>query len=551
MNRKIVAGVVVVLVFAAVFSAACIVPGSDNELEVKYAEQMDAAVSLADSMTKNQLTYMDLIIPGARLIASDPDNMTQTTAILSDLYSSIPTFTIVAFSNETGHVAAVFPTNYRDTVIGNWSEHLNRYNTTKSPAFDIFNVRDHSVPGIVSPCISDNGTTIGYIISMIDPTYLFGEVAAKYENASSWRYWVVEDDGLILYTEYPKLYGKNMRSLDTPDRAGLYRVFELARENKSGSAVYTGYSYSDLKLMDYFVTWDTVPIDETGDHKHLVMITAKLNGRQNQVRPVSSTDQTLEEFVHSALIFANDVGKDAALAEFSRPDGQFTTKEYSVFAFDRNKTLLADAYTYNIIGNSLSYVVDSNGVEAGDLIHRRAMQGGGYVLYLYPNPAENMTEQLKLSYIVQADDDWYIAAGVFIDDSNQHVPAEVRENVTSYLRSVQKYAGSVDKDTAVATLNDPNGPYAPEDLRFFAMDYHGTILADPQYPEFVGENYLGMTDVFGSSITRDAIILAKEGGGKQYVYSPKERDEEGSELRLEYVLPAGDDWLILGAVTIE
>ncbi|MDV0444221.1 cache domain-containing protein [Methanorbis rubei] len=549
MNRKIVIGLeVALLAVVAVFSAACILPESDEAFEQKYAKQMEATRSLADSMTKIQLSYLDMIQPGAERIAGDPDNTTQTTAILSEIYSSMPSFSVVAFVNETGHVTTVFPANYRDIVIGNWTDHLNRYHTDQTITFDKFNLRNHSVPGIV---IHSGPETTGYVTALIDTSHYFGEVRSEYADAADWQYWLVADDGFILHSPYSELSGKNMRDLNTPDRAGLYRVFGQALGNTSGMAVYTGYSYSDLKPMNYVVTWDTVPIGHTGDQKLLVMITAKQNSRQNLVRAVPSTDQTLEEFVHSALIFVDEVGKDAALAEFSDPNGRFTTQEYSIFAFDRNKTMLADAYDHSLLGNPISYAVDSNGVEAGDLIHKRAMQGGGYVAYLYPNPAENMTEQLKLSYIVQVDDDWYIAAGSFGNYSNLHVPAEVRENITSYLRSVQTYAQSVDKDTAIATLNDPVGSYAPRNnMRFFAMDYNGTTLADPQYPQFVGENYLGMTDILGGSITRDAIILAKDGGGKQYVYTPKETTGGAYELRLEYILPAGDDWLILGAVTI-
>lgn len=37
----------------------------------------------------------------------------------------------------------------------------------------------------------------------------------------------------------------------------------------------------------------------------------------------------------------------------------------------------------------------------------------GQTYYLYPNPKENMREELKLSYTTKVDDTWYMGAGIY------------------------------------------------------------------------------------------------------------------------------------------
>jgi len=43
----------------------------------------------------------------------------------------------------------------------------------------------------------------------------------------------------------------------------------------------------------------------------------------------------------------------------------------------------------------------------------QANRGKGYAYYLYPDPSENMTERLKLSYVRKVDDHWFLGAGIY------------------------------------------------------------------------------------------------------------------------------------------
>jgi polar amino acid transport system substrate-binding protein len=42
-----------------------------------------------------------------------------------------------------------------------------------------------------------------------------------------------------------------------------------------------------------------------------------------------------------------------------------------------------------------------------------AQNGDGFTYYLYPDPAKNMTQGFKLSYITKVDDTWWLGAGIY------------------------------------------------------------------------------------------------------------------------------------------
>ncbi len=60
-------------------------------------------------------------------------------------------------------------------------------------------------------------------------------------------------------------------------------------------------------------------------------------------------------------------------------------------------------------------IKDPNGVKIirNMLDQARASEGKGLTYYIYPDPAMNMTERLKLSYVEKVDDSWWLGAGLY------------------------------------------------------------------------------------------------------------------------------------------
>ena len=80
-----------------------------------------------------------------------------------------------------------------------------------------------------------------------------------------------------------------------------------------------------------------------------------------------------------------------------------------------------------------------------------------------------------------------------------------------------------------------------------AMDYEGTILASSQNPEMAGTSALSYTDIHGSSIGRELIMLAKNGGGAAYM-SQYDKEEENVRIYMLNVEPIDADWFVVTVV---
>jgi signal transduction histidine kinase len=188
-------------------------------------------------------------------------------------------------------------------------------------------------------------------------------------------------------------------------------------------------------------------------------------------------------------------------------------------------------------------MVDSNGMAFFELLADVARYGGGYLYYVYPNPDQNMTEQVKLVYVESIDDTWFIGSGIYLP----HIHAKMEEDAISelidrVLKSVE-FAKIEGKEKASSVFNDINSTWAKDSSYIFAYDFTGATLAMPYQPEAIGEDRWEYTDRYGSPIARLEIDVAKRGGGFVYVvyYNP---DTKRDELKLCYVLPVDNDWLV-------
>jgi signal transduction histidine kinase/ABC-type amino acid transport substrate-binding protein len=127
----------------------------------------------------------------------------------------------------------------------------------------------------------------------------------------------------------------------------------------------------------------------------------------------------LKSFVAEAIAYADENGKDAALAEFNDRNGTFVRGNLYIYAFDYNGTTLALPHQPQLIGTDLSDLQDPFGVNYTRVEIFLARQGGGFIYYHYPNPARNMTVEPKMSYVAPVDDTWWLGAGIYLLDVNR------------------------------------------------------------------------------------------------------------------------------------
>lgn len=127
----------------------------------------------------------------------------------------------------------------------------------------------------------------------------------------------------------------------------------------------------------------------------------------------------LMAYVDEALNFAIESSKEKALEVFNDPEGNFTRDGRYIFAYDYNGTVLALPHQPELIAVNRIDEKDPNGVEFIRQIIDVAEMGLGFDYYIYPDPAANMTEKLKLSFVENVDGTWFLGSGIYAGSEGQ------------------------------------------------------------------------------------------------------------------------------------
>lgn len=265
---------------------------------------------------------------------------------------------------------------------------------------------------------------------------------------------MVNKKGRILYYPDTHLFKDNIMQLKSPNQTKLEEVLQTILSKKSGIVTYEEYDYGKLRILRLAATWDTAPGYQDSNYATTIVVTSEITSNQIISHPMKSTDLSLEEFVNTAYLFAKEKGRDAALAEFNDINGEFTTQEYYIAAFDMDGTILGNPYRQNILGENRIRYQDINDVHSLQMITNRIRQGGGYVTHVYENPAKNMQEEIKISYVLPIDETWYSTAGEFHPGINPFVSPETRAEMIRYAREIEAFTQKNGKEAASAALNN-------------------------------------------------------------------------------------------------
>lgn len=123
----------------------------------------------------------------------------------------------------------------------------------------------------------------------------------------------------------------------------------------------------------------------------------------------------LVAFVEEALGFAKKNGKEKSLEVFNDPSGNFTRDGRYIFAYDYEGQTLALPYQPDLIGTNRTDAQDPNGVYFVQHAIYVARMGNGFFYYIYPDASRNMTQALKLSYVANVDDTWFLGSGIYAE----------------------------------------------------------------------------------------------------------------------------------------
>jgi polar amino acid transport system substrate-binding protein len=251
------------------------------------------------------------------------------------------------------------------------------------------------------------------------------------------------------------------------------------------------------------------------------------------------TPSEIKAFVDSAATYAQQAKKAAALAAFNDPKGPFVKGSVYVYALDYNGTTLALPFQRDLVGQDFSMLSDATGQKFVKTEISLAKNGGGFLLFQYPNPEHSNAIEPKLSYVRPVDDTYWIGAGTYISGNSVD-----DTRVKTFVEEAKAYTQKNGKDLALAAFNRQDGDFIKDDLYIFAYDYSGNVLAWPYRPDQIGMNRINETDLLGKEHIKEMVATAKRGNGTVLYFSINPLHNNATELKSSYVLDIDGTWFI-------
>ncbi len=261
--------------------------------------------------------------------------------------------------------------------------------------------------------------------------------------------------------------------------------------------------------------------------------------------PTSDGDPTqadVQAFVKKAVAYAKEHGKDAALAAFTAPGGEFHDGQLYIYAYDFTGTVIAHGGDAGLVGRNLIDMTDPNGVHVIQELVRLARGGGGWLYYTWPNPQHDNAEEPKLGYVEKVDDTWFLGSGTY---GAAAVEPPSKAAVKAFVDEACAHVKKVGKKKAFAAFMKRDGDWFQGQLYIFADRFDGTVLCFPTEPDKVGKSLWSRRDPDGKYPIRmmSKVARTKGSGWVTYKYLNPAQGKV-TQQKHTYVRRAGDDWFL-------
>ncbi|MFM9135738.1 MAG: cache domain-containing protein [bacterium] len=144
----------------------------------------------------------------------------------------------------------------------------------------------------------------------------------------------------------------------------------------------------------------------------LTVVLAGCGGGASQPETVTSRDD-VQAFVQEVVDYAEANGQDAAFQAINDRQGPFTRGELYIFAYDFDGNVVAHGGNAELIGQNIAGMDDGYGNELLAQFLAAVEKGGGWVEYLWPDPADENKRKRKWGYVAAVDDTWWVGAGTY------------------------------------------------------------------------------------------------------------------------------------------
>lgn len=294
-------------------------------------------------------------------------------------------------------------------------------------------------------------------------------------------------------------------------------------------------------LVFLFLAGGCTEIQQTPSPDSLIPAETSPVPNEADTYPVLTAPRTsgeIQEYVNTAASWAQEHGKEVAIATFNDPNGPFVQGDVYIYALDYNGTALALPFQPEMVGKDFIPLLDASGKPYTKVEIALAEQGGGYILYHYPYPAGDQPSTQKISYVRPVDDTYWIGGGMYTDED--HI---ISPGIRQFVKQARTFAIENGKEKAVQEFNDINGSFTAGYRYIFAYDYDGTLLAWPYRQDLIGTNRFNATDSVGTSHVQAFLARAKTGGGIVDYYSVNPLTNS-TDLKISYVTDVDGTWML-------
>jgi signal transduction histidine kinase len=129
-----------------------------------------------------------------------------------------------------------------------------------------------------------------------------------------------------------------------------------------------------------------------------------------------------------------------------------------------------------------------------------------------------------------------------VEQSTDSATISSPDDLVSFVDSALAYVKDNGKGRSLQEFSNRSGPFVRGDSRIFALDFNGTVLADPLRPWAVGKSERDSLDVNGVAFVKNLMNIAAMGSGFSYYVNPCPVHNNTAELKLVYAARAGNDW---------
>lgn len=178
----------------------------------------------------------------------------------------------------------------------------------------------------------------------------------------------------------------------------------------------------------------------------------------------------------------------------------FHDRELYVTIVHVNGTIVADGQYPEMVGADIEFILDTSGINLGDLYDANISLYGRWIEYAWPNPFLSTTGDLKLAW-TKTSGDYIYSVGIYPESPDK----EYEDILTEFDHDRRAVAEMMiqnaimmfgtDMIQTVDIIHDTDNPlFHDEELYVVISDSDGTIVAHGSYPHLVGQNLHDITD---------------------------------------------------------